>query len=225
MRNPLDVIRSSNFYLKRKLIAPDEKISKHIRRIEEQVDLCVLIIADLLEYTHGGHVELRRQAIIPWMAHLVDQLKESEEIDIRLEILGDLPPIPHDKEKMNRVLINLLDNAIQAVRDKQVASGDSKGASPYRPDIVLKVFTSDENLVIQISDHGIGMDEDTCRRAMEPLFTTRARGTGIGLAIVGKIVREHCGQIRLNCSKGRGTTATITLPGCSDKSAPETPQR
>jgi PAS domain S-box-containing protein len=210
LRNPLGVIRSSNFYLRRKTKEKDEKDIKHFRRIDEQVALCDTIVADLLEYTRGRGVNKVRQALGAWLPQVVEQIHESEGVQIEWHISADLPPVPHDQEKMRRVLINALDNAVQAVRaQEQALKGDSPG---YRPHIVVEAEKQEDAVAIRIIDNGIGMDAETCRRAFEPLFTTRARGTGIGLANVKKIVEEHDGHIDLQSTPGQGTRMRILLP-------------
>lgn len=209
LRNPLGVIRSSNFYLQRKTKEIDEKTLKHFRRIEEQVTLCDTIVADLLEYTRSPRANLVRQALESWLPQVVEQMQESEGLEIGLRISADLPPWPHDREKMRRVVVNLLDNAIQAVRDQEKAL---KADCGYRPSVRLEAQWQTDSVVLTIIDNGAGMDAETCRRAFEPLFTTRARGTGIGLANVKKIVKEHGGHIELESSPGQGTRMRIVLP-------------
>ena len=208
LRNPLGVIRSSNFYLQRRIKEKDEKTDKHFRRIEEQVTICEAIVADLLEYTRGRHVSLIKESVAPWLVQVVEQLKEQEGIQIEMHLSKDLPPIPHDQEKLRRV-INVLLNAIQAVKTK---AEDANDDHEYIPMVEVKTTGRNKKLVIEVRDNGIGMSEETCRRAFEPLFTTRARGTGIGLANVKKIIEEHGGSIVLDSQLGQGTRITISLP-------------
>ncbi len=210
LRNPLGVIRSSNFYLRRKNRDTDEKTLKHFRRIDEQVSLCDTIVADLLEYTRGRSVTLVHQALDSWLPQVVEQMHEAEGIAIELSMPPDLPAWPHDREKMRRVVINVLDNAIQAVRAQEKEYLEGYGG--YRPRIAIEAERLADAIVLHITDNGIGMDAETCRRAFEPLFTTRARGTGIGLANVKKIVDEHGGRIVLESCPGQGTRMRIVLP-------------
>lgn len=211
LRNPLGVIRSSNFYLQRKSRSADKKQIKHYRRIEEQVTLCDTIVADLLEYTRGRSVSVSRQRLGDWMPEVIEQMTESEEVRISLEMAQDLPPLSHDREKMRRVMINVLDNASQAVT--AMAKEAKKASFDYHPEISVKAYKQDDDaIVIRVVDNGIGMDDETCRRAFEPLFTTRARGTGIGLANVKKIIEEHGGQAMLQSRPEEGTEMRIILP-------------
>lgn len=209
LRNPLSVIRFSNFYLQRKVTQRDDKIDKHFRRIEEQVALCDTIVADLLEYTRGRNVSVTVADLNPWIETLLNQIGETESIPIEQDLSARLPAVAHDQEKMRRVIINLVDNALLAVKDKQ--NSLQEAPTDFRP--LVRVSTTQENnhVVLQVEDNGIGMTTETLRHALEPLFTTRARGTGIGLANVKKIVSEHNGSITLTSEPGKGTTVTIKL--------------
>jgi len=213
LRNPLGVIRSSNFYLQRRLKTEDEKAKKHFQRIEDQITMCEAIVADLLEYTRGRQASIVKQEISPWLEQVVEQVEEQEGIPIHLEVTRALPPVPHDPEKMRRVLINLLLNAVQAVNSRKEATVTKD--LTYEPRICVKTSMRDGQLVIDVSDNGIGMDVETRRRAFEPLFTTRARGTGIGLANVKKIIEEHDGRIMLESEPGQGTRISLLLPHAS----------
>jgi len=210
LRNPLGVIRSSNFYLQSKNKDKSQKTEKHFRRIDEQVTLCDTIVAELLEYTRGRSIWVAKQPLAPWMTEVVEQLQETNGIDIELTIPDDLPDVDHDREKMRRVLINVLDNAVQAVQEKMKEM--QKRTGQYRPAISVRTEIVDDGVTICITDNGIGMNEETCRRAFEPLFTTRARGTGIGLANVKKIIEEHGGRIVLMSRTDQGTEMKIVLP-------------
>ncbi len=210
LRNPLGVIRSSNFYLQRKIKDKDEKTDKHFNRIEEQIAMCDAIVADLLEYTRGRHASIATEDPTPWLLQVVDQIQEQEGIEISVQLEEGLQPVPHDQEKMRRVIINVLLNAIYAVKAKaENGNGVGKG---YSPQVTLTVSRRGEQLVFDVADNGIGMDDETRRRAFEPLFTTRARGTGIGLANVKKIIEEHSGDIILESRLGEGTRIQIGLP-------------
>jgi PAS domain S-box-containing protein len=207
LRNPLGVIRSSNFYLQRKVKPTDPKIDKHFKRIEAQVALCDSIVGDLLEYTRGRSVAMVNDNIHQWLVQLLDQQQE-QGIDIDRNLAPALPAVPHDPEKMRRVIINIMDNAVQAVKARQDREPERQTGVPA---IRVSTAADEQHVIVVIEDDGIGMDAQTLQRAFEPLFTTRARGTGIGLAIVQKIVTEHGGRIDLESSPEKGTKAVIRL--------------
>lgn len=209
LRNPLGVIRSSNFYLQRKVRLPDEKIKKHFNRIDEQISLCDAIVDELLEYTQGRKAELAVKNTVPWINRVIEQFRESNDIRIELMIDENLQPVAHDPDMMQRVLINLINNAVQAVTDKSEKA--LKENSLYQPQIDVEARQDENCFSLKVCDNGIGMAEHIREKAFEALFTTKARGTGIGLANVKKIVTEHGGSVELESVPDEGTKVTVIL--------------
>jgi len=211
LRNPLGVIQSSAYYLENKLNNVDEKITKHLKRIEEQVGLCDSIIGDLMEYTRGRRSEMIDGELNPFLEEVLAGINPPKPVHILREISPDLPMVRFDDEKLQRVVINLVTNAIQAVVVRQERWKEAEG--PYQPQVKLAASVVENRVSIEVEDNGVGMDEETAARAFEPLFTTRARGSGLGLAIVQKIVEEHEGTISIDSESGRGTIVTVVIPG------------
>ena len=210
IRNPLGVIRSSAFYLQRKLGHADEKITKHLNRVEKQVDLCDSIVDELLEYTRGRHSEAIQGEINSWLEKVLDEITIPENVALVTELSPDLPMVHFDRDKMRRVVFNLVNNALQVVTARHDRLNEEGG--PYQPQVKVSTSVADNGIRIEVEDNGIGMDDKTALRAFEPLFTTSARGTGLGLAIVRKIVEEHGGHVSLDSTPNRGTKVTLVIP-------------
>jgi PAS domain S-box-containing protein len=208
LRNPLAVIRSSAFYLQGKIQAGDDKVTKHIRRIDKQVELCDSIVDDLLEYTRGRHSKTVEGEINPWLVHVLDEIPEAGEVKIDRTLAAKLPNIFFDPEKMRSVVVNLVINAMQAVSERK---HEDKYES-YQPEVEVSSKGTEGGVLIEVRDNGIGMDEETRARAFEPLFTTKARGTGLGLANVRKIVEEHGGNVSIESEPYEGTRVTFMIP-------------
>ncbi|HRI21485.1 MAG TPA: ATP-binding protein, partial [Panacibacter sp.] len=109
--------------------------------------------------------------------------------------------------KLNQVFMNILNNAIQAIIQKNDTETDG----------FIYITTSDtpeNNIAIKIKDTGIGMTEEVLHRIYEPFFTTKAvgEGTGLGMAIVFKIIEAHSGRIDVFSKPGKGSEFIITLP-------------
>lgn len=122
--------------------------------------------------------------------------------DIILELGENIPTFVGNAQKIEQVLVNLLVNASQAMRE------DVRG--------IIKVRTREDNgnVVFEVEDNGIGMNEKTLKQIFDPFFTTkRAKGgTGLGLAIAYRIVEEHGGTISVSSKPGVGTTFTVRIP-------------
>ncbi len=207
LRNPLGVISFSAYYLFKNIKELDEKLTKHLNRIGEQVGHCDLIIDELLEYTRETRSSLAKSEINPWLETVLDQISTPKGITLKRELAADLPPITFDGEKFRRVVINLVENAFQAV---QARSAREEKRS-YRPLVTVSTSMKDDIVSIELADNGIGMDSEHASRAFEPLFTTKSRGTGLGLAVVKKVVDEHRGQVSLSSRPNHGTVVTVSL--------------
>ena len=214
LRNPLGVIRSSAFYLARKLSDAGEKTAKHLARIDEQVSICDAIVSDLLEYTRGRHSEKVTGEINPWLRQLLEDFTGLPNTRIVQRLAPDVPELSFDREKIRRVVVNLVTNAVQAVTAKE-EQATSEGLV-YHPEIRVSTERGEDCVHIRFEDNGIGMGAETAQRAFEPLFTTRPRGTGLGLAIVEKIVGEHGGTVSLDSHPEQGTRVLVTLPIASE---------
>jgi len=212
LRNPLGVIRSSSFYIQRKLGgAEDEKITKHLNRIEKQIDLCDTIVGDLLEYTRGRSSEVIQGEINPLLEEVLEEITTPEQVSLVSDLSLELPMVLFDRDKIRRVVINLIQNAFKAVNLRRDMWNDEEGL--YQPLVKVTSSKADNGGIrIEVEDNGTGMDDETASRAFEPLFTRWTRGTGLGLAIVKKIVEEHSGSVSLESIPDYGTKVTIVIP-------------
>ncbi|MCM2277049.1 MAG: ATP-binding protein [Oligoflexia bacterium] len=127
------------------------------------------------------------------------------EIDFRVSAESKLPVFEFDRDQIKRVLINLLDNAVAALKNAQKAS---------RPAVQISTHYNEQlrMAVIEVEDNGPGMSEEVRNRVFEPYFSTKKEGTGLGLAIAKRIVNDHDGFIRVHSTPGDGTRFLIELP-------------
>ncbi len=208
LRNPLGVISFSAFYLSKNIKESDEKIKKHLNRIEEQVGHCDSIIDELLDYTRVKESRLERVDVNSWLENALDSITIPPGLWLLRNLGEGLPGITVDSDKLRRVIINLTENALQAAQARQ---GSEKSVF-YKPTVNVSTSFSGNQVLIKIEDNGAGMSEDTSRKAFDPLFTTKSKGAGLGLAVVKKIVEEHRGAVELSSKINHGTTVTVSLP-------------
>ena len=144
-------------------------------------------------------------------------LKEGVDIELRTDFASDLPPVMGLESEIREALTNLIFNAIDAMPSGGVLTlrtrrGDQSAGA--------KLGTS-RPIVVEVADTGVGMDEETRRRCLEPFFTTKGeRGTGLGLAMVYGIVQRHGAAIEIESAPGAGTTIRILFPLPTPTAAP-----
>ncbi|HET7746312.1 MAG TPA: ATP-binding protein, partial [Vicinamibacteria bacterium] len=120
-----------------------------------------------------------------------------EGITIRREMAGQLPPVEADAEQLRRVLLNVIGNGVEAM--------EGRGGA-----LTVGTRASDGAVIVSVRDEGPGIED--VEKVFEPYFTTKAKGTGLGLLISRQIVEEHQGELRIESQPGAGTRVEIELP-------------
>jgi CheY-like chemotaxis protein len=140
-------------------------------------------------------------------------LKRGVAIDVKTELSPDLPAIVGSDGEIRDALTNLVFNAIDAMPEGGTLTLQTSVVLPNHSDGDLSRYVS-----VEVRDTGVGMDEDTRRRCIEPFFTTKGeRGTGLGLSSVYGVVQRHSGQLQIDSERGRGTAVRLTFPVSADK--------
>jgi len=124
-------------------------------------------------------------------------------VNVTLEIPADLPMLYVDPRQMEQVLGNLIINACQAM----TIGGDSTGGK-----LTITARQEQEMIAIVMKDTGVGISPENMKKLFEPLFTTKAKGIGLGLAVSQKLVEANGGRIEVQSEAGKGSTFTVYLP-------------
>lgn len=197
LRNPLAVMQTSVHMLSRRM-PPDERNSKHLRRVDEQILLCNTIISDLLELARDRPPEMRPTDVAEVVREAARSVPRAQDVSLVLDI-AEVPPVAVDPGQFRQLVVNLVLNAVQA-------SEAVGGAIDVR-------LTSDErDLLLTVEDRGQGLSPDVLSRLFEPLFTTRSTGTGLGLALCRRVVEKHRGTIVASNRPDGGAAFTVRVP-------------
>lgn len=198
-------------------------LRSQIKSIEEHVGSAANLTSQLLGFARGGKYELR----ITDMNRLIeDQIRmfsrTKKEITLHTDFRPDLWPVEVDRGQMHQVLLNLFVNAWQAMpKGGKIFVGTD---NVHLDETHRRHYQIQHGRYVQITvtDTGVGMDEEVLRRVFEPFFTTRrmSRGTGLGLASVYGIIKNHAGYIDVESRKGRGSAFAIYLPASEPKPGP-----
>ncbi|MFI4946650.1 MAG: sensor histidine kinase, partial [Burkholderiales bacterium] len=123
-----------------------------------------------------------------------------ERVQIKTELAPDAPAVEADADQIKRVLLNVINNALEAIGERGGTLRLSTRSEPF-------------GVLIRVEDDGPGVED--VERIFEPHYTTKVKGTGLGLAIARQIVEEHAGTIRAESRPGHGTSVHIRLPGAA----------
>lgn len=217
VRNPLCVVFSALEALRKRLGTTEGDVSALINMAGEEAERLNRMVDDLLDFARPHTPRRQPTAIDRVIASAVEVATCSaptHSIRFRAVIDPRLPQVPIDERMIRQVLINLLINAVQAMP----AGGEisiNAGATQHEG----RPFAR-----IEVVDDGPGMAEDITERVFQPFFTTKATGTGLGLAVVRRFVEAHSGQVAVRTVKGDGSTFTMLLPLEAQVTEPATPR-
>jgi len=198
LRNPLTGIAGAVYYLKTKLGPRIDSRAKEILDLVEQgVEHSNEVINDLLDYSREVHLELAETSVRSITKQALALVKIPPGTSV-VDSSEDEPRIMVDPQKMKRVFVNLIENAVDAM---------PKGGT-----LTIGSTQSKGDLKVSFTDTGVGIPREAVEKLWTPLFTTKAKGIGLGLPICRRIVEAHGGEIILESHAGKGTTITITLP-------------
>ncbi|MGE5193936.1 MAG: sensor histidine kinase [Deltaproteobacteria bacterium] len=197
LRNPLNVIKTSVYYLVNARHASPEKVADHLQRIGRQVDLAESVISALSDFAKLPVPELQPVTV----AECVQESLKGETLPADVTVTIDCP------ESLPKVLIDLkqvriaLGNLIRNARDAMHGGGR----------LSITATARDHDVELAVADTGAGIPPENLRQIMEPFFSTKARGIGLGLALARAILDKNKGALRVTSEVGHGSTFFVRL--------------
>jgi signal transduction histidine kinase len=205
LRNPLNVIKTSVYYLLNARQPSPEKRTEHLQRIERQVSTADGVITALNDFARLPIPSLERLSIEACLRDVLESTSLPPGIDVRLDIPPAIPDLLGDGRQLKIVFGNLIRNAREAMPNGGTLDLTAKQVDGGHVDVL-------------VIDSGVGIKPEDMERVMEPLYSTKARGIGLGLAITRAIVEKHQGKLRVGSELGRGTQFVVTLPAAHEVS-------
>jgi len=198
LRNPLTGIAGATYYLRTKYGSTmEEKGKEMLKIIEKDIEYSNKIINDLLDYSRELHLEFTESEVDSIVKEAIAQIKVPKSIKIT-NLDHDALSIKVDREKIKRVSVNIIKNAIDAM--------------PNGGTLTIACRQVGSCIEMSFADTGPGISEEILPKIFSPLFTTKAQGMGFGLAICKRIVEAHEGTITVETVEGKGTTFKVILP-------------
>lgn len=204
IKNPLGSIGIHMQLIERSLRSSPEahaKLHGFVEVVNEEVERLNKIVVDFLFAVRPMDLELQMgdvNQVVQDLLNFVRYELQYSDIELVEELESELPQVEIDEKYLKQALMNVIKNAMNAMPE----GGILKVTTRHREDRVL----------LTVEDTGVGMSEEVRQKIFEPYFTTKDFGSGIGLTLVYKVVKEHKGDITVNSQEGKGSTFTITLP-------------
>ncbi len=203
VRNPLGVIYNAMASLRR-LLKPSGEAEVLFNFVREEAERLDTIVSDLLDFARPREAELRQYAaegLISAAVKAVETHCQSSKVTLEQALPAGLPLMMADERMMRQALVNLLLNAVQAM--------PSGGALSIRASVEP---TRTSSLRIDIEDTGPGIPAELAEKVFQPFYTTKATGSGLGLAVVRRILEAHHGQVWVDTGCPRGARLCLRVP-------------
>ncbi len=194
-RNPLQAIRYAAGFLREEM--PVEKRGEMLKLIDRNVVAADRIMENLMEFASLPPPKLRAEDINQVLRETLSKTVLPRGVKLTTHY-GDLPPARVDREQLSRVFDNLILNAVQAM--------------PEGGKLHISTGQVGDLIEVKVKDTGLGIPEKELKKLFHPFYTTKAQGTGLGLANAKRVMETHGGTITVESEAGKGTTVTVRLP-------------
>jgi len=199
IKNPLNSIKGASEYLNKKYTNLEE-IKEFTDIIIKEIEHLDKYLNEFLSFSRGVKIKLQKINLESYLSGIIMTIKHSIPAELKISLDDDLSDIYIDPEQMRQVIINLLSNANDAVKNIN------------NPEIILKVWNDDKKLYISVTDNGTGIKKQDLNNIFIPFYTTKENGLGLGLSICKSIVEKHYGKIKVKSILNKGSEFTIIFP-------------
>jgi two-component system sensor histidine kinase HydH len=221
IRNPLGAIKASAQYL-RETPPEDAGSDEFLHIIVEEVDRLNRVVSSFLDYANPAHGDAHMLCDVNAVVERTAQVlaTEVEQLDLldALALAPDLPKVRIDAERLRQVLINLIQNALEAIEGGGTLRVETRVRDALGPS-----GEPDRWVEVSVVDTGKGVPQQVLHNLFEPFVTTRQKGTGLGLAICQRIVSGASGKILVQTRENQGSTFSVLLPAAQEPAAAPQP--
>ena len=198
LRNPLGVISNAVYFLQMTMAEGDETVKEYLGIIQKEVQDAERIVRSLLDFMRVRPPEKEWVTVEGLINEVLSAYTIPENIKLKLDFRGE-NKVFVDINQIERCFSNLLHNAIQAM-------------TPKGGELIIRTISQKDQVITQFIDTGPGLPKSDLERIFEPLFTTKARGIGLGLTVTKSLVEANGGKIIAESEEGKGSVFTVTLP-------------
>ena len=199
LRNPLGVMSNAVYFLKMVLEEADETVQEYLGIIKKEIDTSLRIITDLLDFARTKPPKLQTVTARAIIDESLGRCTLPNNVELDDEVPATIPPLKVDPLQIGQVLQNLITNGVQAM-----PAGGTLSLRGSREDV--------DTVRLEIADTGEGISPENIKKLFQPLFTTKARGIGLGLVVCRNLTETHGGRIEVRSEPGKGTVFAVLLP-------------
>jgi signal transduction histidine kinase len=199
LRNPLNVVKTSVYYLVNARNPTPEKKAEHLQRIERHVTVADGVITALSSFARMPVPNLRPFPVEKCVREALELNPPEDNVQVAVACPPGLPPVLADPEQLRIVFGNLVRNAREAM--------------PQGGRLTVSARADGDAVEVAVQDSGVGIPPENLQRILEPLYSTKARGLGLGLALTRAILAKNKGSLRVTSTPGQGSTFTVRLTG------------
>ncbi len=199
LRNPLGAIKNAAYFLNMVIEEPEEEVKETLEILEQEVVASERVISSLLDFASQKPPILRKVDLKDVVNKALSGINVPGNVEVVSQIDEALPEVIADPDQLGQVFTNIAYNAVQAMPEGGRLAVECQASGS-------------EKVIISITDTGVGIPAEVLPKLFEPLFTTRAKGIGLGLAVAKTLVEGHGGTIEVQSEMGQGTTFTVILP-------------
>jgi PAS domain S-box-containing protein len=204
LRNPLGAIKSAAYFLNMALADPDPDVKETLAILDREVAASDRIISSLLDFARPRTATRRKADLNAVVREVLARVEVPKNVKVSTRFSKELPSVLADHDQLTQVFSNIVLNALQAMPEG--------GRLEVKTREAKREGSAESSVVVSVKDSGIGIAEGNLRRIFEPLFTTKAKGIGLGLALSKTLIEAHGGEIDVESQEGKGTIFTVTLP-------------
>lgn len=205
LRNPLNAIKTSVYYLLNARQPTPDKQREHLKRIDRQVTLSDRTITALSDFARMPQPNLEAIELPNFISQVLEANPVPPNVDVSIDCPTNASQLLADSSQLSIAVGNLVRNAVDAMPDGGQLTIRVNSAATGSPDEL-------STILLEVIDTGTGIPSEIINRIMEPLFSTKSRGLGLGLALSRAIVEKHNGRLSVVSTPGAGATFSIALP-------------
>ena len=204
LRNPLGVMSNAVYFLQTVLPDADETVKEYLDIIKNEIAGSERIVSDLLDSVRTKPPHPEMVGVAELIGQTLRKVTVPAPVTVKLDIPATLSPLRVDGMQIGQVLRNFISNGVEAMPEGGVLEIRAVENKP------------EKTIAVSVRDSGIGMTPEQLGKLFQPLFTTKARGIGLGLVVVKNLTEANGGTVKVESEPGKGTTFTVTLPAANE---------